>query len=216
MKYKVEAIQKIKIMLDDKYFEEYFKSYTKEDFPSFQKNVKNRAENEYLDIVIRMDIDFNNPFTVSLIEAIFYFSIIAELQSLKWNKNMIKETIHNYYQKQLIDQEEHLKDIGKTFFTMKNVDTLVYYSQSNQDNQFKEDYIVKYDKSLIKKGKLTNKTYQCPICFFSKKADVFDSLNIICELDFIRSKFMNTNLSRTYCLAASDSYCDFIWEGKFS
>lgn len=216
MEFKIKAILEIKRMLDDKSFEDYFKSYIKEDFPLFQRNVENKAENEYLDIVVKMDIDFNNPFTLSLIEATFYFSIIAELQSLKWNKNMIKETIHDYYQKQVIDQEEHLKDIGKTFFTMKNVDALVYYSQSNHDNQFKEDYIVKYDKSLIEHGKLTNKTYQCPICFFSKKSGMFDSLKIICELDFIRSKLMNTNLSRTNCLADSDSYCDFIWEGKFS
>jgi hypothetical protein len=216
LEFKIKAVQEIKRMIDDKCFEDYFKSYTKEDFLLFQKNVKNKAENEYLNIVVRMDIDFSNPFTLSLIEAIFYFSIIAELQSLKWNKNMIKETIHEYYHKQVIDQEEHLKNIGKKFFTKKNVDALVYYSQSNHNNQFKEDYVVKYDKSLIEKGKLTNKTYQCPICFFSKKAGMFDSLRIICELDFIRSKFMNTNLSRTHCLAASDSYCDFIWEGEFS
>ena len=84
----------------------------------------------------------------------------------------------------------------------------------SQYSLFKDDYLVYFveGKDNISFG---NNTLRCPIHIFCLKAGIYEFLEVLCDIDFIRSKYLKSGLEREKCLCKKENnMCTFRWKNE--
>lgn len=187
----------------------YIKEYDKNEL---RNSLISRFHELYSDYMA-MDIDPDSREYSSLPEAIAYLSIYMEFKGYL-DIEQIKLIIHSFYESKIIKYEKSkLEEIGKRIFTKENIELIKSGALESQKRVYSEDYIVYFIEGDKENFDFGNNTFQCPVHLFFKEHDTMEFLKCVCDIDFIRSKYMNSGLYRTKCLCnKNDDCCEFRWK----
>ena len=117
--------------------------------------------------------------------------LVTTIKALKYHGGVEKENI----------QKENIEEIKVAAF-------------KSQYSLFKDDYLVYFveGKDNISFG---NNTLRCPIHIFCLKAGIYEFLEVLCDIDFIRSKYLKSGLEREKCLCKKENnMCTFRWKNE--
>jgi hypothetical protein len=159
--------------------------------------------------------DEENQFWETLYEAAVYLSVYKCLNRGGVRLKEICDIIYAGYIKS-IESTDNYKEIyqvmGEQIFTKENIEEIKSASQKSKDNKFKKDYIVDFvSPEPGDDFDFGTNTYQCPIEILFREQGASEILQCICDIDFVRSKYLLSGLERKKCLAHGDTYCEFRW-----
>lgn len=151
-----------------------------------------------------------NPLRSNFIIATWYMSIYQNISS-EINFELLVENSFEKYITSNFFKIFQLKVLSKYFFSRLNVKSIQKIASLEKgDSRY-----LGFQSKFIPKSKYYDfgiNTYSCPLYNFFKENEVLDALIYICRLDFIRSKYLRSNLKRKKTLAKGDEYCDFRWK----
>ena len=187
-----------------------------------QKNELNKIINDNYEIEIYnlikiykdMDVNFDSEILGNMDEVIAYCAFYKVFKGIV-PLATISEAVIEYYDRRMKGYgEKFWCSLNIEMFSEKNINEIREAALYSQKNVYKEDYLVYFMEG---DGTYTfgNNTIRCPIHIFCKKAQIFEFLATLCSLDYIRSKYMKSGLTREKCLCnPDDEMCTFRWKNN--
>ncbi len=166
---------------------------------------------ELINIYKSMDVDFSSE-ELSIMDEVIDYCSLYKVFKFFLPINMIHDIVMKTYDEGMqIYDDNYWKKINETMFSDANKKEIYYAALKSQKSQYLDDYLVYYvegDGNFI----FGNNTLRCPIHKFCIKANIYEFLETLCSIDFIRSKYMKSGLKREKCLCyPEDDMCTFRW-----
>ena len=147
-------------------------------------------------------------------EVIIYCSIYMTFRNFL-SFDIIRDVLlENYDNVMKSYGEEYWEKMNCQMFSKENIEEIKVAAFKSQYSLFKDDYLVYFveGKDNISFG---NNTLRCPIHIFCLKAGIYEFLEVLCDIDFIRSKYLKSGLEREKCLCKKENnMCTFRWKNE--
>lgn len=151
-----------------------------------------------------------NPLRDNFVIATWYMVIYQNFEKKEEFEFVMLISFERYITSSLIKKLQ-LKIVSKYFFSKLNIQNIRKIANLKEGDK---EYLG-FDSKFVPMSNLGYfgmDIYGCPLYNFFKKYNMLDALKYICKLDFIRSKYLKSNLVRTKTLADGDEFCDFRWK----
>lgn len=165
-------------------------------------------------IYLKMDVNRNSELLNVMDEVILYAAIYKVLKKVIPFEEIRRMILEEYDVNLSKYEEQYWIDLNREMFSEKNITEIKNAALESQQDRYKDDYYV-----IFIPGKWVNSfgnnTLRCPIHIFCQRAGVYEFLKVICDIDFLRSRYMKSGLSREHCLCYSkDNMCTFRWRNQ--
>lgn len=161
-----------------------------------------------------MDVDFDSEMLKVMDEVIIYCSIYMTFRNFL-SFDIIRDVLLDNYDNVMKSYgEEYWEKMNCQMFSKENIEEIKVAAFKSQYSLFKDDYLVYFveGKDNISFG---NNTLRCPIHIFCLKAGIYEFLEVLCDIDFIRSKYLKSGLEREKCLCKKENnMCTFRWKNE--
>ena len=179
-----------------------------------KKNIQERVKAEKKELKTlykKMDVDFSSDMLSVMEEVIDYCSLYKVFKNYLSLKE-IKELILGTYDEAMSEfDDDYWRSINNEMFSKKNIDEIREAAMKSQESIHTEDYLV-YFVEGYEGVTFGNNTKRCPIHILCTKADIYEFLETLCQIDYVRSKYMKSGLKREKCLChPMDDMCTFRW-----
>ncbi|NYB72810.1 L-2-amino-thiazoline-4-carboxylic acid hydrolase [Sedimentibacter hydroxybenzoicus DSM 7310] len=151
----------------------------------------------------------------NIVEATIYLAVYKVLKEEGISVEKIGRIIHKGYIENIESNNEEidrLKNCGEIMFTDENKKDLEESAIRSKDRMYKDDFIVEFVEGDEKSYDFGLNTFQCPVYNFFKEQGAEQFTKYVCDIDFIRSKYLMSGLKRDRCLSEGDNVCEFRWK----
>ncbi|WP_448820303.1 MFS transporter [Cetobacterium sp.] len=151
-----------------------------------------------------------NPLRNNFIIATWYMVIYENIEQKKDFESLMILSFERYITSNLLKRLQ-LKLLSKYFFSKLNIRSIQKIANLKEGDKKYLGFSSEFIATTSNQTDFKLNTYACPLYDFFEKYKMLDALKYICKLDFIRSKYLKSNLIRTKTLADGDELCDFRW-----
>lgn len=202
----------------DKYLQNEFsyifiQKYTENDLDKIKKEIRNCFDS-LLDHIPYVGGD-DSQFTANLIEATIYLSVYKVLINREFSLEEVGRLINEIYVNSIERDSEkvaELEQIGEVIFSNENIEEIKRCAIESRNIKYEKDFIVDFVEGNNEEFDFGSDTHQCPIHLYFKEQNSDKFTKYVCNIDFIRSKYLKSGLQRKKCLSNGDSVCEFRWK----
>lgn len=209
----------------DKFIEQFTTFYKKYIYhlliKKYSEDVVNNSFKKYIDhfrdLLTRIPYigGDKNPLTKNLIQSAWYltlYKVMIESNIPEEEIGKLVYEIYEYYIESSWIRKINLKIQGKIMFMKFNIKDIKRHAKASNGVENKYDFIVKFVKGNGEEYDFGLDTFQCPIYYFFKQENASSFTRHICDLDFLRSKYLYSGLQRKGTLPEGFEKCDFRWK----